>query len=286
MFANLKKCHFFTDNLVFLGYVVSNKGIKIDPSKVEGIESCPVPKSIHIVRSFHGMVSFYRRFIKHFNTLVSPITEYMKWGVFKWTKEAQESFEAIKRNMTIAPILTLPDFSKVFELDCDASNVGIETILSQEKGPIAFLSEKLNDAKRNYSIYDKEFYAIIQALTHRNHYLLPKVFVLYLDHRAFKYFSTQHKLSSRHAKWVEFLQTFQFVLRHKSGQLNKVAKALSRRHDLLNAMQSMVVGFEIVKTLYENDYDFGNLWKACLSRLKTQFFIQDGYLFRVNNFVF
>ena len=196
LFVNLQKCHFFTDNLVFLGYVVSNKGIKIDPSKVEGIESWPVPKSIHIVRSFHGMVSFCRRFIKHFNTLVSPITECMKWGIFKWTKEAQESFEAIKRNMTIAPILTLPDFSKVFELDCDASNVGIGTILSQKGRPISFLSEKLNDEKRNYLIYDKEFYAIIQAPSHRNHYLLPKVFVLYLDHRAFKYFSTQHKLSS------------------------------------------------------------------------------------------
>ena len=110
--------------------MVSSEGIKMEPSKVEAIESWPVPKSIHIVRSFRGMGSFYRRFIKHFITLVAYIIECMKGGVFKWTKEAQESFEAIKRKTTTTPVLTLPDFSKVFELDYDASNVGIEAILS------------------------------------------------------------------------------------------------------------------------------------------------------------
>ena len=268
---------FFTDNLVFLGYVVSSEGIKMEPSKVEAIESWPVPKSIHTVRSFHGMGSFYRRFIKHFITLVAYIIECMKGGVFKWTKEAHESFEAIKRKMTTTLVLTLLDFSKVFELDYDASNVGIEAVLSQEGRPIAFFSEKLNDAKWKYSTYDKEFYAIILALRNWNHYLLPKEFVLYSDHEALKYLSTQHRLGARHAKLEEFLQNFQFVLKHKSGQLNKVVDALSRRHALLNVMQFVVVGFEIVKTLYENDYDFGNLWKG---GPKAQFFIHDGYLFR------
>ena len=154
------------------------------------------------------MVSFYRRFIKHFNTLVALIIECLKGGVFKWTKEAQASFELIKRKMIIAPILVLPEFSKVFEVDCDAPNVGIGAVLSQEGCPIAFFSEKLNKAKKKYSTYDKEFYAIIQALSHWSHYLLPKEFVLYSDHEALKYLSTQHKLSARHAKWVEFLQVF------------------------------------------------------------------------------
>ena len=158
--------------------------------------------------------------------------------------------------MTTTPNLTLPDFSKVFELDCDASNVGIGDVLSQERRLIAFFSEKLNNAERKYSTYDKEFYSIIRALSHWNHYMLPKEFVLYSDHEALKDLSTQHKLGASHVKWVEFRQTFQFVLKHKSGQLNKVADALSRSDTLLNAMQYMVVGFEIIKTLYENDYDF------------------------------
>lgn len=280
LFANLQKCHFITDNLVFLGYVVSSAGIKMDPSKVEAIESWPVPKTLHDVRSFHGMISFYRRFIKHFSTLVAPITECLKGEIFKWSAEAQESFELIKKKIITAPVLALPDFNKVFEVDCDASNVGIGAVLSQEGRPIAFFSEKLNEAKRKYSTYDKEFYAIIRALNFWSHYLLPLEFVLFSDHEALKYLSTQHRLNARHAKWVEFLQSFQFAIKHKSGKLNKVADALSRRHALLNAMQSMVVGFEIVTTLYEDDSDFGNLWKACSSGPKNQFFIHNGFLFK------
>ena len=191
LFANLQKCHFFIDNLVFLGYVVSSECIKMGPSKVEAIECWPIPKSIHTVRSFHGMVSFYRRFIKHFSTLVAPITECMKVRVFKWTQEAKESFESIKRKMTIASVLTLPNFSKVFELDYDASNVGIGAVLSQKGRPISLFSEKLNNAKRKYSTYDKEFYVVLQTLSHWNHYLLPKEFVLYLDHEALKYLRIQ-----------------------------------------------------------------------------------------------
>ena len=110
--------------------------------------------------------------------------------------------------------------------------------------------------------------------------MLPKEFVLYSYYEALKYLSTQHKLHAPHAKWVEFLHTFENFLKHKSGQLNKVENALSGRQALLNAMKFVVVGFEILKTLYENDYDFENLWKACLSGPKTQFFIHDGYLFR------
>ena len=154
----------------------------MDPSKVEAIETWPIPKSIHDVRSFHGMVSFYRRFIKNFSSILTPITECMKGGVFRWTKQAQESFDLIKKKMTTAPILALPDFSKLFVVDCDASNVGVGAVLSQESRPIAFFSEKMNDAKRKYSTYDKEFYAIIRALSHWSHYLLPKEFVLFSDH--------------------------------------------------------------------------------------------------------
>ena len=94
--------------------------------------------------------------------------------------------------------MRLPDFSKVFEVMCDASGIGISGVLSQEKHSIAFFSEKLSGAKLNYSTYDKELYAVVQSLHHWRHYLLPHEFVLYLDHEALRYLNLQKKLSAKH----------------------------------------------------------------------------------------
>uniref|UniRef100_A0A2N9H3H4 Integrase catalytic domain-containing protein n=1 Tax=Fagus sylvatica TaxID=28930 RepID=A0A2N9H3H4_FAGSY len=218
-----------------LAYVVSAEGIKMDPSKIEAIISWPVPKSLHDIRSFHGLASFYRRFIRSFSSIIAPITECLKGGKFQWNEEAQKSFELIKKK-----------------------GVGIGAVLSQEGKPIAFFSEKLNESRRKYSTYDKEFYAIIRALDHWSHYLLPNEFLLHSDHEALKYLNSQQKLNSRHASWVEFLQPYSFSIKHKSGKLNQVADALSRRHSLLSTMEVQVLGFEVLKELYKNDPDFGN----------------------------
>jgi hypothetical protein len=121
LYVNLKKCHFCTNSLVFLGYVVCKEGIMMDPCKIEAITSWPTPKSLHDIRSFHGLASFYRRFIIGFSTIIAPITECLKGGTFKWTKEAQKSFEILKQKVTGAPVLTLPDFSKVFKIDCESA---------------------------------------------------------------------------------------------------------------------------------------------------------------------
>nr|XP_028965045.1 uncharacterized protein LOC114827423 [Malus domestica] len=244
LYANLKKCEFLTNKLVFLGYVISGEGIMVDPTKVEGITSWPILSLIQEVRSFHGFASFYRRFIRGFNTVMAPIIECLKGGTFHWSHEAQKSLELIKRKMTEAPILVLLDFNKVFEVDCDASNVGIGAVLSQEGKPIVFFSKKLANSRARYSTYDNEFYAIIRALDHWRHYLLSKEFILYSNHEALKFINGQHKLNQRHARWVEFLQAYTFHIKHKSGKHNQVADALSRRHSCLNIMQMKVRGFE------------------------------------------
>ena len=107
--------------------------------------------------------------------------------------------------MTQAPVLALPDFSKVFQVTCDASGVGIGGILSQEGHPIAYFSEKLCDVRIRYSTYDKEFYAVVQSLRYWRHYLLPKEFIIFSDHEALKYLNSQQKMNARHARWVEYL---------------------------------------------------------------------------------
>ena len=140
----------------------------------------------------------------------------------------QQAFELVKTLITQTPILRLPDFGKVFKVTCDASGVDIGGVLSQEGHPIEYFSEKLNDVRLRYSTYDCEFYAVIQALKHSRHYLLHKEVLLFSEHEALKYLHSQRKLSDRHARWVEYLQDFTFVLRHKKGKENVMADTLSR----------------------------------------------------------
>nr|GEX95578.1 hypothetical protein [Tanacetum cinerariifolium] len=142
--------------------------------------------------------------------------------------------------------------------------IPIRAVLSQSGRPIAYFSEKLNDAKRRYTTYDKEFYAIIRALDHWQHYLISKEFILHSDHEDLKYIQGQHKLLPRHAKWVEFLHVFNFTIKHKSGKLNKGADALSRKYSLLNHLQPKIIGFELLKHEYPTDPDFG--WEELLPR--------------------
>lgn len=234
LYANVKKCSFFTDSIVFLGFIVSSMGVSAVPAKIQAIVDWPEPKTLHDVRSFHGLATFYRRFIKGFSTIMAPITECMKKGEFRWTHEATKAFKLVKKRMTEAPVMRLPDFTRVFKVEYDASGVGIGGVLSQERHPVAYFSEKLNDAKQRYSTYDKELYAVVQALRYWRHYLLPQEFVLYSDHEALRYLTSQKRLNSRHGRWVEYLQAYSFILKHKKGVENQAADALSRRISLLS----------------------------------------------------
>jgi len=98
----------------------------------------------------------------------------MKKGSLEWTRVAYDAFEKLKTKLCEAPIVALPNFNKLFEIDCDASGVGIRAVLMQDQRPIAYFSEKLNGSRKNYSTHDKEFYALIRTLDHWSHYLRPK----------------------------------------------------------------------------------------------------------------
>lgn len=253
----------------------------MDAAKTEAILEWPTSQTIHDIRSFHGLAFFYRRFIRNFSTIIAPMTDCLCSSVFKWTKAANKSFHTIKQAMTEAPVLALPDYDKVFEVDCDASKIGIGAVLSQDGKPIVFFSEKLNDTRQRYSTYDVEFYAIVQSLRHWRQYLIYKKFVLYSDHEALKFLNGQHKLNRRHARWVEELQEYNFVIKHKVGVQNKVVDALSRRGVLLSVMEVRVNGFDYLRTLYQEDGDFREIWNKCnKKRSLRDFLIQDGFLFK------
>ncbi|WZY72224.1 hypothetical protein YC2023_004464 [Brassica napus] len=283
LFANLKKCTFGTDHLVFLGFIVGADGVKVDPEKVRAIREWPIPKTVSEVRSFHGLAGFYRRFVKDFSTIASPLTEVIKKEVgFKWGEAQELAFQCLKEKLTNAPLLILPDFNKTFEIECDASGIGIGAVLMQEKRPIAYFSEKLGGATLNYATYDKELYALVRALQTWQHYLWPKEFVIHTDHESLKYLKGQHKLSKRHARWVEFIETFPYVIKYKQGKENIVADALSRRYVLLNTLDAKLLGFEQIKGMYENDPDFKEAYNSCEKFAEGHYFRHDGFLFYDN----
>ncbi|GKA08213.1 RNA-directed DNA polymerase [Tanacetum coccineum] len=253
LYANGKKCHFLVTEVTFLGYIVTGSGIKIDPTKVGAIISWPTPSTIHDIRSFYGLASFYQCYIQNFSSIIAPLTECMKGGRFTWTSEAAKAFDILKAKVIESPILALPNFDEVFQVECDASGVGIGGVLSQNQRPIAFFSEKQNDTRCKYSTYDKEFYAIVRSLDTWRHYSLSNEFVLFSDHEALKFINGQHKLKPRHA---------------------------NRRHSLITTMQIQVQGFDSFSGLYYDDPNFMEIWTKCDNGPFQQFSKLDGYLFK------
>jgi len=283
LYANLEKCMFCQDHVVFLGFVVSSKGVEVDQAKVKAIQEWPTPKTVSDIRSFHGLASFYRRFVKDFSTLAAPLNELVKKNVsFKWGEKQEKAFQTLKQRLVSAPILALPNFYKSFEIECDASGIGIGAVLLQEGHPIAYFSEKLSGTALNYSTYDKELYALVRALKTWQHYLFPKEFVIHSDHESLKYLKAQGKLNKRHAKWVEFLEQFPYVIKYKKGKGNVVADALSRRHALLSMVETKLLGFKVLKGLYEDDKEFGQRYKECEKMPKDEYYRFEGFLFRAN----
>jgi len=136
-------------------------------------------------------------------------------------------------------------------------------VLLQEGHPITYFSEKLKGSHINYSTYDKELYALVRTLQTWQHYLLSKEFVIHNDHESLKFLKSQGKLNKRHARWVEFLEKFPYVIKHKQGKANIVADALSRRHSLLSILETKFLSFDHIKELYPKNVDFSPILSEC-----------------------
>ena len=188
----------------------------------------------------------------------------------------------IKEKLTHAPLLALPHFTKTFEIECDVSGTGIGAILMQRGRAIAYFNKKLSGAALNYPTCDKELYVLVQALKTWQHYLWPKEFVIHIDHESLKHLKGQHKLNRRHARWVEFIRTFPYVIRYKQGKENIVVDALSRRYILISTFDAKLLGFEYIKELYHLDHDFCEEFRACEKNTMGKFFRHEGFLFQEN----
>jgi len=284
LYANLEKCTFCTDKVVFLGFVVSGQGVEVDEEKIKAVQEWTPPQNVSQVRSFLGLAGFYRRFVRDFSTIAAPMNELTKKEVpFKWEEAHQRAFDELKKKLTTAPVLALPDFGKTFEIECDASRIGIGGVLMQERRPIAYFSDKLSGPTLNYSVYDKELYALVRSLETWQHYLFPKEFVIHSDHESLKHLKGQLKLNQRHAKWCEFIESFPYVVKYKKGKENVVADALSRRHALLTQLDAKILGLESIKEIYITDSYFAEPYtKCCDGKGWEKYHVHDGFLFRAN----
>jgi hypothetical protein len=202
--------------------------------------------------------------VKDFSTIAAPLNELIKKGVpFSWGTWQENTFNMLKDKLTHAPLLQLPDFNKIFELECDASGIGLGGILLQERKHVTYFSEKLSGHVLNYSTYDKKLYALIRCLETWQHYLWFKEFVIHSYHESLKHIHSQEKLICRHVKWVEFIESFPYVIKHKKGKENIIADALSRRYTLLTQLDYKIFGLETIKDQYVHDADFKDVLLHC-----------------------
>lgn len=233
---NVRKSHFCMREIRYLGHIVGNGCIKPDPGKVDAITNLPAPRTIRQVRSFLGMSGWYQRYIAGYAGIAAPITDLLgKHPRFVWTEAAQVAFEELKDRLTSAPLLSHPDFSKPFVIQCDASKTGVGGVLYQldddgNEHPIAFMSRKLNSAQRNYSVTEQECLAAILSLKKFRGYVEGMTFKIVTDHASLKWLMTQKDLSGRLARWSIKLQGFDFTIEHRRGKDNVVPDALSRVH--------------------------------------------------------
>jgi hypothetical protein len=133
LFAKMSKCRFGCAEMDYLGHIVSGQGVCADPRKIQAMVEWPFPKNINSLRGFLGLTGYYRKFIKGYGSIAAPLTAMLEKNSFCWTELAQEAFQALKIAVTQTPVLALPNFSQPFIIECDASGLGIEAALMQDK---------------------------------------------------------------------------------------------------------------------------------------------------------
>ncbi|KAL4153828.1 hypothetical protein QTP88_001661 [Uroleucon formosanum] len=235
--SNLKlqpsKCSFLRKEVNYLGHVITDKGVRPNPQKIDCVVKFPTPTNAKEIKSFLGLSGYYRRVVPNYGQIAKPLTSLLKKDVpFYWSDICQEAFDKLKAILTKEPLLKYPDFEQPFNLTCDASNFVIGCILSQ--GPIgndpliAYASRTLNKAEQSYNTTEKELCAIVWGVKQYRPYLYGQKFNIITDHRALSWLFNVKDPGSRLIRWRLKLEEYEYEIHYKPGANNTNADALSR----------------------------------------------------------
>jgi hypothetical protein len=236
LYAKLRKCSFYQEQIHYLGHIISEEGIVVDPKKIEAIRGWPTPRNVSRSRYFMGLVGYYMRFIEGFSRISHPITSLQKKGTkFEWTTKCEENFQLLKELLTSAPILKIADPNENFVVCTDACKEGLGGVLTQNGHVISYESRNIKEHERNYATHDLELASIVHALKMWRHYLMGNKFELRIDHSGLKYLFEQPTLNARKTRWLEFLSEYDFDIKHIKGKENKFVDALNIRVHIMHA---------------------------------------------------
>lgn len=233
------KCEFLVTELQYLGHLITPSGIKPNPFKLSAVAKFPEPKSKKHIKQFLGLAGYYRKFIKDFSKIASPLLKLLRADQeFIFTESCRLAFNTLRAELCSDRVLMFPNFAKPFFLTTDACDYAIGGVLEQlddnnQRRPIAYASRTLNSAEKNYSTIEKELLAIVWAVKHFRPYLYGRKFTIRTDHQPLKWLFNLKDPSSRLMRWRIKLEEYDYVIEYVKGQLNTLADALSRNPVLL-----------------------------------------------------
>ncbi|XP_057453401.1 uncharacterized protein LOC130745246 [Lotus japonicus] len=290
-YVKKSKCAFFTPVIEYLGHFISASGVATDPTKIKVIQEWPEPTTIKQLRGFLGLTCYYRRFIKGYSIMASPLTDLLKKDGFLWSVAAADAFLKLKNALVTAPVLAIPDMQKPFTVETDASSTGIGAVLLQDHHPVAFLSKVLSPRNRLLSVYDREFLALVHAVTKWHQYLAIQPFTILTDQQSLKFLLEQRLSTPAQYRWVTKLMGLSYVIQYKKGKENVVADALSRAShgELLQLSVSSISSelWALLTQAYAADDALKLLISQVLAQpqLHTHYSVVDGLLFRKHRLV-
>ena len=235
--ANLKlkpsKCILFQHRVKFLGHIVSEEGVSTDPDKIMAVKEWSSPRSAKQVRSFLGLCSYYRRFVRDFAQIARPLHKLCEKGSkFLWSKDSEDSFQSLKLTLTTAPISAYPQLGQQFILDTDASEHSVGAVLLQvqddQERVVAYMSKTMNVHERVYCVTRKELLAVIVALRNFHTYLYGQNVLLRTDNAAVSWMRNLKQPTDQVARWLQELGTYDLTVVRRPGKRHINADALSR----------------------------------------------------------